>query len=156
KWPIFGSDSSWLRPVADLVHRGINWLLDLDRTQDAKVDLGDVLPRSVAAAALVRALESSGRVDEIRPYAREPIREERRRAGGIGRVTVPRWGLVRVREGEPDLVSAFADARLEMVAPGSGVTLWSAAEDVTDAERLPMRAFTGDRDFTRGQLLDVL
>src|SRR5262249_60254465 len=117
-------------------------------TEGGEVERGDVRPGAGAAAALVRALESSGRFDEIRPYAREPIGEDRRRADAIVRVTVPRWGLVRVREGEPDLVSAFADARLEMVAPGSGVTLWSAAEDVTDAERLPMRAFTGDRDFT--------
>src|ERR1041385_4960021 len=58
KWGLWGSDTGWLRPVADLVHRGINWLLDLDRTSDAKVDLGDATPRTVVTAAFVQALEA--------------------------------------------------------------------------------------------------
>ena len=53
-------------------------------------------------------------------------------------------------------MSAFADARAEMVAPAIGVVIWEATEDVTDPERLPMKSFTGDRDFTRQQLIDVL
>lgn len=153
---LFGADASWLRPVADLVHRGINWLLDLDRTSDAKVDLGDITPRSVVAGTFVRTLEASGSFAEVRAYGREPVGEDRRRADAIVRLTVPRWGLVRVQDGEPELLSAFADARVEVVSPGSGVTIWMAAEDVTDAERLPQRAFTTDRDFTREQLLVVL
>ena len=155
-WGIFGSDSSWLRPVAELVHRGINWLLDLDRTKDAKVDLGDLTPRSAVAAAFVRALEDSGRFGEIRAYGREPVGEDRKRADAIVRITVPTWGFVRVQGGDPELVSAFADVRAEMSAPGAGVTIWSASEDVTDAERLPASAFTKDRDFARAQLLGVL
>ena len=39
KWGFWGSAASLLRPVAELVHRGINWLLEADRTSDAKVDL---------------------------------------------------------------------------------------------------------------------
>jgi hypothetical protein len=155
-WGMFGSDTSWLRPIAELVHRGINWLLELDRTKDAKVDLGDLTPRSAVAAAFARALEDSRRFDEIRAYGREPVGDERKRADAIVRITVPAWGLVRVQAGEPELVSAFADVRAEMVVPGAGVTLWSSNEDVTDAERLPLSTFTKDREFTRAQLLAVL
>ena len=156
RWPLFGSDTAWLRPVAELVHRGINWLLELDRTSDAKVDLGDITPRSFMAGAFVRALEASGRFEEIRAYGREPVGDERRRADAIVRITVPAWGLVRVKDGDPELLSAFADTRVEMVAPGSGVTLWSLAEDVTDVERLPLSAYTRDREFARQQLIAVL
>jgi len=156
RWPVFGTDTSWLRPVADLVHRGINWLLASDRAADAKVDLGDLPPRSFVAGAFVRTLEASGHFDEIRAYGHEPVGDDRRRADAIVRVSVPAWGLVRVQDGEPELLSAFADARVEMVAPASGVTLWSASEDVTDVERLPLGVFTGDREFTRQQLIAVL
>ena len=155
-WGVFGSDTAWLRPIADLVHRGINWLLDMDRTNEAKVDLGDLTPRSAVAAAFVRALDASGRFDEIRAYGREPVGEERKRVDAIVRITVPAWGLIRIQTGDPELVSAFADVRAELVAPGAGVTIWSGNEDVTDAERLPMTAFTKDRDFTRAQLLAIL
>ncbi len=156
KWGMFGSYRSLLRPIAELVHRGINWLLEVDTRSDARVDLGDLTPRSVVAGAFVRALEASGRFDEIRAYGREPVGEDRRRADAIVRITVPSWGLVRIQEGDPDLLSAFADARAEMVAPGSGVTIWASNEDTTDAERLPMSTFTKDREFTRAQLLAVL
>ena len=156
KWGFWGSYATVLRPVAELVHRGINWLLEIDRTSDAKVDLGDVAPRTVVTAAFVRALEASGRFAEIRTYGREPVGDDRRRADAIVRITVPTWGLVRVREGEPDMVSAFADVRAEVVVPASGVTLWTDSEDVTDAERLPLKSFTKDREFTRQQLLGVL
>jgi hypothetical protein len=155
RWPLFGADT-WLRPVAALVHRGINWLLEGDRTAEARVDLGDLPPRSFVAAAFVRALEASGRFDEIRAYGQEPVGEDRRRADVIVRLSVPAWGLVRVQDGEPELLSAFADARAEMVVPGSGVTLWSASEDVTDVERLPLRTFTRERELTRQQLVGVL
>ena len=156
KWGVLSPYQALLRPVAELVHKGVNWLLDVDRKTDAAVDLGGIAPRSVVSAAFVQALEASARFDEIQIYAREPLGEDRRRAEAIVRISVPAWGLVRIREGEPDLVSAFADARAEMVAPAIGVVIWEATEDVTDPERLPMKSFTGDRDFTRQQLIDVL
>jgi len=156
KWGMFGSYTSVLRPIAELVHRGINWLLDVDSRADARVDLGDLTPRSFVAGAFVQALDASGRFVEIRAYGHEPVGDDRRRADAIVRITVASWGLVRVQEGDPDLVSAFADVRAEMVAPGSGVTLWTGNEDTTDAERLPLRAFTKDREFARQQLLAVL
>jgi hypothetical protein len=71
-------------------------------------------------------------------------------------LTVPAWGLVRVREGDPDLLSAYADVRAEMVALETGTVLWKNDEDVTDPERLPLKSFTADRQLTRQRLLDVL
>jgi hypothetical protein len=156
KWPFISAYASLLRPIAELVHRGINWLMDLDRTGEAKVDLGNLTPRSLVAGAFVRALEASGRFDEIRAYGREPVGEDRQRADALVRITVPTLGLVRVREGEPDLLSVFADVQAEMVAPGSGVVLWADSQDVTDGERLPLKSFTGDREFARAQLIAVL
>jgi len=156
KWGILSPYQSLLRPIAELVHKGINWLVEVDRKSDAAVDLGAIAPRSVVTAAFVQALEASERFDEIRTYAREPLGEDRRRADAIVRITVPAWGLVRVREGEPDLLAAFADARAEMVVPATGVVVWEATEDATDPERLPLTSFTKDREFTRQQLVDVL
>ena len=69
---------------------------------------------------------------------------------------MPAWGLVRVREGEPDLHSAFADVHAELVLRGTGVVVWKSTEDVTDLERVPLATFTADRKFTRQQLIDVL
>ena len=156
KWPIFGAYEVWLRPLADLVHRGINWLLEGDRKAEATAHLGDASPRTLVAAAFVHGLETSGRFDGIRAYAREPAGEDRRRADAIVRVTVPTWGFVRVRAGEPELVSAFADVRAEMVVPETGVVLWTHTQDVTDPERLPLASFKKDRDFSRQQLIGVL
>ena len=94
--------------------------------------------------------------DQVRTLEREPVGEDRRRTDAIVRVTVPAWGLVRVREGEPDLLSAFADVRAQMVLRGTGVVVWENNEDVTNPERLPLAAFTKDREFTRHELTEVL
>ena len=87
---------------------------------------------------------------------REPVGEDRRRADAIVRLAVPAWGLVRVREGEPDLLSAFADVRAQMVLRGTGVVVWENTEDVTNPERLPLEAFTRDPELARQELTDVL
>lgn len=146
----------WLRPLGPLVHAGINWLLDLGRTVSTAADVGGISPRLIVSQVFARRLQSSGSFEEVRTLESEPIGEERRRADSIARVTVPAWGLVRVRQGNPDLLSAFADARAEMVIPGTGVVVWENSEDVTDPERLPLESFTRDRQFTRQQLLAVL
>jgi hypothetical protein len=49
-----------LRDCADLVHRGINWLLELDRKSDASAGLVGVSPRAVVAAAFASTLLASG------------------------------------------------------------------------------------------------
>jgi hypothetical protein len=120
------------------------------------VDLGAVAPRSLVSAAFVKRLDASGRFGEILAYGREPGGDDRRRADAIVRVSVPTWGLVRVQEGDPDLLSAFADVQAEMIDPMTGVVIWTHSEDVTHPERLPEKAFTKDRELTRQHLLDVL
>src|SRR5262249_6500341 len=146
----------WWQPLADLVHRGINWLLEVDRKSDASAGLGGVSPREIVSAAFASALVASGQYDEISMLSSEPVGDTRRRADAIVRLSVPAWGLVRVREGEPDLHSAFVDVRAEMVLRGTGVVVWQRSEDVTDLERLPLATFIGDRQITRQQLIDVL
>jgi hypothetical protein len=153
KWNPYGA---LLKPIADLVHQAINWFLESDRKADAAADLGDVSPRRIVAAAFEETLRASGRFEDIRTLEREPVGDDRQRPQIVVRLTVPAWGLVRVREGDPDLLSAFADVRAEMVARETGIALWKNSEDVTGPERRPLKAFTGDRQFTRQQLIDVL
>ena len=154
KWGVFRDP--WWQPLADLVHHGINWLLEVDRKSEAGAGLTGITPRDVVASALAWSLIASGQYDEVSIHPREPLGEDRRRADAILRLTVPAWGIVRVREGEPDLHSAFADVRAQMVLRGTGVVVWERSEDVTDLERLPLASFTGDREFTRQQLMQVL
>ena len=146
----------WWKPAADLAHRGINWLLQLNRKSDASAGLGGVSPREVVAAAFASTLLASGQYDEISTLTAEPIGDDRRGADAMVRLAVPAWGLMRVREGEPDLHSAFADVHAELVLRGTGVVVWKRTEDVTDLERVPLATFTADRKFTRQQLSDVL
>jgi hypothetical protein len=147
---------AYLRPIAELVHLGINWLVGLDRATDTKPDTHDVSPRAVVAEAFARRLGTSAAFDDIRVLEREPVGEERRRLDAIVRVSVPEWGIVRVREGEPDLLSGFVDVRAQMVIRGAGVVVWEHSEDVTDPDRLPLETFTRDRQFTRDHLVEVL
>ena len=145
-----------LKPIADLVHQAINWLMGSDRTTDAAADLRDVSPPVVVARAFEQALLASGRFDDVRTVRREPAGEDRRHDDVVVRLSVPAWGLVRVHEGDPDLLSAYADARAEMVVLETGTVLWKNDEDVTDPERLPLKSFTADRQLTRQRLIDVL
>jgi hypothetical protein len=144
------------RPLAELVHKGINWLLESDRASTTSRHVSGISPTAAVSIALAETLAASGRFAEIQMPEREPAGDERRRLDGIVRVTVPEWGIVRVREGEPDLHSGFADVRAELVARGSGAVLWETRQDVTDPERLPLASFKKDPEFTRQHLLDVL
>lgn len=144
-----------LQPLAALVHRGINWWLESDRSEAAAKALADISPGATVSAAFARALAESEQFKEIQMVDREPVGEERRRLDAIVRLTVPTWGIVRVREGEPDLLAGFADVHAEMTLRGAGV-VWSGSEDVTDSERLPMDSFKKSSEFTRQRLLDVL
>jgi hypothetical protein len=87
---------------------------------------------------------------------REPVGAERRGADVVVRLSVPRWGLLRVREAKPDLLAAFADIRAQIVVLETGAVLWELDEDVTHPDRLPLRAFTRDRELTRQAMLEVL
>jgi hypothetical protein len=146
----------WLRPFGALVHAGINWLLDSGRAATTAPDVAGVPSRIVVAEVVARRLQASGVFDEVRALEREPVGEERQRSDALLRVTVPAWGLVRVRQGPPDLLSAFADVRAQMVIRGTGVVVWESSEDVTHPERLPLESFTRDPRFARQQLIDVL
>ena len=152
KWNQYGP---MLRPLAALVHQGINWLVGQDRAAGTAPDVGAVSPSLIVTNALARALHASGRFEEIRALAREPLGAERRGVDAIARVTVPQWGIVRVRAGDPDLLSAFADVRAQLTVPETGVIVWETSQDVTAPDRLPLTSFK-DRRFTRGQLLDLL
>jgi len=152
KWNTYGP---LFRPLAALVHQGINWLIGLDRAADTAPDTKAVSPRAIVVTAFSRALQASGRFDEVRAVEHEPMGADRQRIDAIARVTVPEWGLVRVRAGDPALVSAFADVRAQLSTPGTGVIVWETSQDVTGGERLPLASFK-DRRFTQQQLIELL
>lgn len=145
-----------LGPAAKLAHQGINRALGADRAATAAPSIDGISPRSVVAGAMARTLEASGWFDEVRALEREPTGEDRRRADAIVRVSVPAWGLVRVREGEPGLLSSFADVRGQMAVRGTGVVVWEDSQDVTNPEQLPADAFLRDRTLARQEMTDVL
>ena len=156
KWLPWVQYQAALRPAAQLLHRGINWALGADRSAVAVSSLQGVSPRLVVADSMAKTLEASGWFTDVRTFDREPTGEDRRNADAIVRVSVPAWGLVRVREGEPGLLSGFADVRGQMAMRGTGVVLWEYREDVTNPEQIPVDAFLGDRQFARQEMIDVL
>ena len=154
KWHPYGAA---LGPVAKLVHRAINKVRDADQTATAARNVDGVSPGSTVARAMARTLEGSGGFKEIRILEREPSGEERPRDdGALVRVTVPAWGVIRVREGDQDLVSGFADVQAHMVMGGTGIVVWDAREDVTYPESAPLASFVRNRDFAREAMIDVL
>jgi hypothetical protein len=146
----------WMRPVAELVHRGITWLSESDSADSAGRSVAGISPTAAVAIAFERTLAATQQFQQIEMLEREPVGDDRQRLDAIVRLSVPSWGIVRVREGKPELVSGFADARAEMTIPGTGVVIWQRVEDVTDPDRLPLESLEKDPEFTRHQLLDVL
>jgi len=153
RWVPYGA--LW-RAVAQLAVSGVNELSEAERRAAAAPHVRGLAPRSVVAEAFARALVGTGEIREVRTLDREPLGADRRGAVAIVRLAVPRWGLLRVREGKPDLVAAFADVSAQAVVPETGAVLWAHEEDVTHPERLPLDAFTRDRQFTRQGIVDVL
>jgi hypothetical protein len=143
-------------PLTPYVQAGIDWFVEQGRSTAAADHVRDVSPRSVVADAFAQALMRSGRFDQIRLLEREPVGEDRRRTDAVVRLMVPSWGVVRVRDGKPDLVAAYADVRAQLVVRPTGVVVWEHDEDVTHAERLPLQTFTSDGALARQELLDVL
>ena len=148
--------AAFLAPLAMAVQSGLNWLLDEGRASAAAPHVRGIAPGAVVADALARTLLASGRFEQIRTLEREPVGEDRRQIDALIRVAVPAWGVVRVREGKPDLMAAYADARAQVVVRPTGVVVWEHDEDVTHPERLPLQALTGDGELTRQELMDVL
>jgi hypothetical protein len=159
---IFGEIAKWYPKaalwgvLAGVVQRGIDWLVTDGRSSSDARQVRGISPGTVVADALTRALVASGQFDQVRTVAREPIGDDRREMDALVRVIVPAWGLVRVREGKPDLMAAYADVRVQIVVPPTSTIVWEHDEDVTHGERLPLQAFTTDSALSRQVLLDVL
>ena len=143
-----------LVPIARAVYSGLTWLMDSERA--AGTVPRDVVPGTVVAEAFARALQASGPFNQIVPLDREPVGDDRRLADAIVRLTVPTWGLMRVREGDADVIAGFADVRAQMVVRETGVVVWEHEEDVTQPGRLSMDAYRRDRGLARQELVDVL
>jgi len=156
----FGDVMKWLpfreiiEPIARAVYSGVTSLMNEKRASSSLPK--DVSPGAVVADAFARTLQVSGPFNQIAALDREPVGDERRQADAIVRLSVPSWGLMRVREGNPDLVAGFADVRAQIVLLETGVVLWEYEEDVTHPQRLAVDAFTHDRALTRQELIDVL
>lgn len=153
KWHPYGGA---LRPVAKLVHRAINSLRNVDRVAAATRNVEGISPASVVTGAMARALQESGALEDVRLLEGEPREGRPAEDAALVRVTVPAWGLVRVRQDDAELVSGFADVRGEMVTRGTGVVLWSDSEDVTHPEPAPLASFVRDRDLARDAMVAVL
>jgi len=145
-----------LVPLAKAVERGINWLAEEGRSAGTSRLVGGASPGAAVADAFARTLVASGRFDHIQTLEREPTGEDRQQIDALVRVAVPAWGVVRVREGKPDMMAAYADVRAQIVVRPTGVVVWEHDEDVTHAERLPLQAFTGDLELARQELKEVL
>ena len=92
-------------PLAMAVEQGINWLFEEGRAAAAAAHTRGIAPGAVVADAFARTLVASGRFDQVRTLGREPVGEDRRQIDALVRVTVPAWGVVRVREGKPDVAA---------------------------------------------------
>jgi hypothetical protein len=141
-------------PLTPVIQAGVDWFLEQGRSTKAHV--ADISPGSAVAEAFARALVASGRFDQVRMLEREPVGENRPQTDAFVRLTVPSWGLVRVRDGKPELVAAYADVHAQVIVPPTGVIVWEHQEDVTHADRVPLHALTGDAVLARQELLDVL
>jgi hypothetical protein len=146
----------WLRPLGALVQSGINWLFDSGQAATMAPDIAGVTPRLVVTEAVSRRLRASGLYPEVRTLEHEPLGAERQSTDALLRVSVVSWGLVRVGQGSPDLLSAFADVRGQITLPGIGVVAWEINEDVTHLERLTVESFARDSRLMRHQLIEVL
>ena len=155
KW-IPGWYGAVLAPLAKVIASALSSPGDSKQTADTAAKMGEVSPRAIVADAFARRLAESGQFQEVRMIDRELVGEERRGVDAFVRLTVPTWGILRVRDGNPDLLSGFADVRAQMVVASTGTVVWEHAEDVTHADRLPLTTFTGDTAFARGELVEVL
>ena len=159
---VFGEISRWYPQaalwgaLATVVQRGIEWLVAEGRSSTGERQARGISPGAVVAEAFTRALEASGQFDQVRTVAREPIGDDRREMDALVRVMVPGWGLVRVREGKPDLMAAYADVRAQIVVQPTSTVVWEHNEDVTHGDRLPLETFTADTAIARQALVDVL
>jgi hypothetical protein len=145
-----------LRPLASLVHRGINSVLKVDQQAALNRALDDVAPADIVVEAMARRLRAAGSFDDVRTPHGEPVGDERRAGEAVIRVTVTAWGVVRVRGGDPDLFSSFSDVAATAALPGTGAIAWEHQEDVTGTDRLPPASFRKDARVAREQIRGAL
>ena len=145
-----------IAPLAPAIQAGVDWLTEEGRASSVAPHVQDVSPGSVIAEAFARTLVESGRFDQVRALTREPVGDERRQTDALVRLTVPAWGLVRIREGSPDLLAAYVDVHVQMTVRPTGAVVWEHDEDVTHPERIPLETFKRDAALARQGLLDVL
>jgi hypothetical protein len=143
-----------LIPLAQAVYWGVSWLMESERKSETQPR--DVTPGAIVAATFARTLRQGGSFESIVAMDREPVGEARQDNDAIVRLTVPAWGLIRVRDGSPAMVAGFADVRAQMVVRETGVVIWEHEEDVTHPDRQPLDALTRDKALTRDALVDVL
>jgi hypothetical protein len=143
------------KELAVLVQRGVEWLFQDKRSPNDRYARG-ITPSAVVAEAFTRTLVASGRFDQVRKLDGEPAGDDRRETDAVVRVLVPAWGIVRVRDGSPEMMAAYADARAQVVVRPTSAITWEHDEDVTHGERLPAQAFISDPQLTRQALIDVL
>jgi hypothetical protein len=160
--PVFGEVMRWYPKAAGfgalvaLLQRGINYVSEEGRATATAPQLQGIAPGAVVAEAFARTLMATGRFDQVRTLDREPVGEDRRQADALVRLTVPAWGLVRVRDGKPELMAAYVDVHAQVDVRPTGVAVWEHDEDVTHAERLPLQTFTADGELLRQELMEVL
>jgi hypothetical protein len=154
KWHPYGGA---LRPIAKFVHRAINKVRDGDRVASATRHVEGVSPGTTVARSMARTLERSGWFREVRILQQEPTGESRPgEEGALVRIAVPAWGVIRVRDSDPAMVSGFADVQAHMMMGKTGVVVWEVNEDVTDPESAPLAAFVDNRDYARAAMVGVL
>ncbi len=141
-------------PIARALYWGVSWLVDSGRASTTVPP--DLAAGKIVTDAFTETLQAHGPFEWIVATDREPVGDARRGADAIVRLSVPSWGIMPVRDGDPPLVSAFADVRVQVVLRETGVVAWQYAEDVTHPDRLSLDAMTADRALTRDELVSVL
>ena len=145
-----------LRPLAALVHRGINSVLKVDQQVAAARGIHDVTPGQVITDAMARRLRAAGAFEDVRVLTSEPVGDDRDRDAAMVRVTVTAWGLVRVRGSDPDVYSGFSDIAGSLSVPREGVVRWEHREDVTGADQIPFESLRTNPQLAREQVIEVL
>jgi hypothetical protein len=143
-----------LRPLAALVHRGVNSALSRDHEIMVAGSVYDVAAGQVVAEAMAGRLRASRSLDEVRVLASEPI-DTNRPEDALVRLTVTSWGLVRVRD-DPELFSSFSDVTGFLGVSGSGVVLWEHREDATGPDQIPFEALRWNPPLTRKEVVTAL
>jgi hypothetical protein len=148
------SSWGWAVPMAQLLRQGIGWLMEEGAQKAAPKE---VSPAAVVASTFAQTVLTGGASRaRIVVTDREPTADARKDVDAIVRIAVPAWGVMRVQDGTPPLMGAFADVRAEMLLRETGVVVWRHEEEITHPERVPEGALRSDPDAARARLAEVL